>query len=70
MPVPRLHLLELEDQAWFPNIVRDLATDYLQFSETKMKQHRTDVPLLAQALRDTRSTAVVDLSAGGGGPVV
>jgi hypothetical protein len=70
VPIPRIHLFELEDQAWFPNIVRDLATDYLQFMETKMKLHRPVVPLLVDALRDTRSTTIVDLCAGGGGPVV
>ena len=70
MPIPRVHLFELEDQAWFPNIIRDLATDYLQFMETKMKLHRAIVPLLANALHETRSTTVVDVCAGGGGPVV
>jgi hypothetical protein len=70
VPIPRVHLFELEDQAWFPTIIRDLATDYLQFMETKMKLHRPVVPLLANALRETRSTTVVDLCAGGGGPVV
>jgi hypothetical protein len=70
VPIPRVHLFELEDQPWFPNIIRDLATDYLQFMETKMKLHRPVVRLLANALRDTRTTTVVDLCAGGGGPVV
>lgn len=70
MPIPRIHLFELEDQPWFPNIIRDLATDYLQFMETTMKLHRPVVPLLADALRDARSATVVDLCAGGGGPVV
>ena len=47
MTIPRFHLFELEDFAWCPNIIRDLATDYLQFMETKMKLHRPVVPLLA-----------------------
>ena len=29
MGIPRLQLFELEDQAWFPGVVRDQATDYL-----------------------------------------
>jgi hypothetical protein len=70
VPIPRIHLFELEDQSWFPNIIRDLATDYLQFMETTMKLHRPVVPLLADALRDAGSAIVVDLCAGGGGPVV
>ena len=70
MPIPRFHLFELEDQSWFPNIIRDLATDYLEFMETKLKLHQPVVPLLARGLRESGSTTVVDLCAGGGGPVV
>ena len=70
MTIPRFHLFELEDFAWFPNIIRDLATDYLQFMESRMALHRPVVPVLAEALRTTGVTTVVDLCAGGGGPVV
>jgi hypothetical protein len=70
VPIPRFHLFELEDQSWFPNNIRDLATDYLQFMETKLKLHEPVVPLLARALREAGTTTVVDLCAGGGGPVV
>jgi hypothetical protein len=68
--IPRFHLFELEDFPWFPNIIRDLATDYLQFMEARMALHRLVVPVLAEALRATGATTVVDLCAGGGGPVV
>jgi hypothetical protein len=68
--IPRLHLFELEDQPWFPAIIRDLATDYLQFVEAKAALHRPVVPLLADALRASGATRVIDLCAGGGGPVV
>lgn len=70
MTIPRFHLVELEDLAWFPRVIRDLATDYLQFMETRLALHQPVVPLLAEALRRTASTTVVDLCAGGGGPVV
>ena len=70
MTIPRFHLFELEDFSWFPNIIRDLATDYLQFMETKMGLQRPVVPVLAEALRRSGSDTVVDLCAGGGGPVV
>ena len=41
MPIPRLHLVELEDLRWFPTVVRDLATDYLSrsFHEDLRGQH-------------------------------
>lgn len=69
MPLPRLQLFELEDQAWFPRIVRDLATDYLHFMSERFALHRPIVPVLADLLRRTGATRIVDLCAGGAGPV-
>ena len=69
MPIPRLYLFELEDQSWFPAVIRDLATDYLHFVEITFRLHRPIVPLLAEALRTTHSERVVDLCSGGGGPI-
>jgi hypothetical protein len=65
----RLHLFELEDQPWFPSSVRDLATDYLHFIETRFALHRAAVPLLAEALRVTGDRQLVDLCSGGAGPI-
>lgn len=67
--IPRLHLFEWEDQPWFPSVIRDLATDYLHFVETKFALHRPVVGLLAEALRATGLRHVVDLCSGGGGPI-
>jgi len=69
MPLPRLHLFELEDQPWFSAVVRDFATDYLHFIESRFSLHRPVVPLLAEALRITNSDHVVDLCSGGAGPI-
>jgi hypothetical protein len=69
MPLPRLQLFELEDFDWFPAIVRDLATDYLNFIEAKFRLHRPVVPLLAEALRQSNSRHVVDLCSGAGGSI-
>ena len=65
----RLHLFELEDQPWFPAVVRDLATDYLHFIETRLALHRSIAPVLAAALRRTGSSNLVDLCSGGAGPI-
>ena len=69
MMLPRLHLFELEDQPWFPGIIRDLATDYLCFMQATFRLHRLVVPLLAESLRATGHRQIVDLCSGGGGPV-
>lgn len=69
MRIPRIHLFELEDQPWFPSVIRDLATDYLHFMEMKCALHRPAVRLVAGALRLTKTTHIVDLCSGGGGPI-
>lgn len=68
--IPRVHAFELEDQSWFPSTIRDLATDYLEFIERTFQLHEPIVPLLAEALRETRSQRVIDLCSGGAGPVL
>jgi hypothetical protein len=68
--IPRLHLLELEEQEWLPRRIRNLATDYLCFLEAKLKMHRLVVPVLAQALRKSGTGVIIDLCAGGSGPIL
>ena len=70
MPLPRLQLVELEDLTWFPHTIRDLATDYLQFMETRFALHKPVVPLLRMMLENSKTSCVVDLCSGGGGPVL
>jgi len=70
MPLPRLHLLELEDQPWFPRTIRDFATDYLRFAEAKFALHKPVVPLVRDVLEQSGAAQVVDLYSGGGGPVL
>ena len=70
MAIPRLQLFELEDLPWFPRTIRDLATDYLHFLETRFALHELIVPLLRRALEESNATRVVDLCSGGGGPVL
>lgn len=70
MPLHRLQLFELEDFPWFPGVIRDLATDYLHFMETRVALHRAVVPVLRSALESSGMTTVVDLCSGGGGPVL
>src|SRR4051812_25807025 len=66
----RRHLFELEDQSWFPGIVRDLATDYLQYIQTRLRLDRAIAPVFRRALSEGRTTQSVDLCSGGSGPLV
>ena len=65
----RLHLFEIEDQPWCPAIVRDLATDYLHFVQTTVSLHRTITPFIREALDASGATHIIDLCAGGSGPL-
>jgi hypothetical protein len=69
MRLPRLQLFELEDLAWFPRIIRDLATDYLHFMEEHFALHKPVVPLLENLIARSAATQIIDLCSGGGGPV-
>jgi hypothetical protein len=69
MGIPRLHLFELEDQAWCPGVVRDLATDYLRFIERLARLHLHALPVLSRAIDEADVERVIDLCSGGAGPV-
>ncbi len=69
MPLPRLQLFELEDLTWFPHTIRDLATDYLHSMETRFAFHKPVVPLLRAMIENSKTSSVVDLCSGAGGPV-
>ena len=65
----RFHLFEIEDQSWCPATVRDLATDYLHFIQTRLPLHRAITPLIRQTLSAAGTTRIVDLCSGGSGPL-
>jgi hypothetical protein len=68
--VRRRQLIELEDQPWFPATIRDLATDYLQFVQTKLRFHRVMMPLVKRVMDESGTTRIVDLCSGGSGPLL
>ena len=65
----RLHLFELEDQAWFPAVIRDAGTAYLRFAVGVSGQAKKLVPKLQETLERTQTNRVVDLCSGGAGPL-
>jgi hypothetical protein len=64
----RLQLLEIHDQPWCPCAIRDALTDYLQFTIVATKPYAPVAPLLAEALRRSGATRILDLCSGGTGP--
>lgn len=64
----RMQLVELEDLPWFPGILRDGGTAFLEFSERASGHGRMLVGPLERTLDATGETRLVDLCSGGGGP--
>lgn len=65
----RLHLFELEDQPWFPAVLRDAGTAYIQQTVRITGQASYLAPKLREALDTAGTRHVVDLASGGGGPL-
>jgi len=68
--VKRRHLIELEDQPWFPAVIRDLATDYLQIVQTRLHFGRAMTPVVRRLMDESGATQIVDLCSGGSGPLL
>ena len=66
----RYHLFEFGDQDWFPQFLKDMLTDYLNFTISLFKLHDPAIPILAKALDRKNEDQVLDLCSGGGGGMV
>lgn len=66
----RIHLFELEDQSWFPNIIRDCMTKTINVMHSLVKTNKHLPALLARILKETNTNNIIDLCSGGGGPMV
>lgn len=68
----RVQLFEWEDQPWLPRVFRDFITDHLRYTHNEAMRAPVNVAMatrLASLLARTQTTQIVDLCAGGGGPV-
>ena len=71
----RWHLLELHEQVWFPAALRDLVVESLRLAWTEMPAPGHSLvtegalPVVRSVLKQTKSTAIVDVCSGGGGPM-
>ena len=63
----RFHLIEIHEQTWCPALIRDAATDYLQFAITFGNVYQPIFPHLETALKNAGTGKIVDLCSGGGG---
>ncbi|MBT8341847.1 MAG: hypothetical protein KJP07_17725 [Desulfatitalea sp.] len=63
----RLHLFEIEDQRWCPELIRNGITDLLRLIECALGSYRLIIPRLISILTKLRTEEIVDLCSGGGG---
>ena len=63
----RLHLFEFEDLPWFPSIIRNYKTDFLQFTANSFDFYKGIVPILKRGVERSGSNQIIDLASGGGG---
>ncbi len=68
MRLPRLHLFELEDQPWFPDLLRRGLTDYLATITARTAPYAPVVAPLAALLAEQPTPRIRDYCSGGGGP--
>lgn len=65
-----LRKFELEDQSWFPDVLRDYMTDYLRFLFHTLDLYRPAVHILKNSLEQLRNTQqIIDLCSGSGGTI-
>lgn len=69
LSLPRLHLAELEDQKWFPDVFRKGVTDYLCFAANRAHLYKKLIPVLMKGLDKSPINRIVDLCSGGGGGI-
>src|SRR5260370_7496518 len=66
----RRHWIEILDEPWCPLTIRHAVTDYCRFVLAASKAYDTMAPILAEALRGTKTCRVLDLASGAAGPWV
>ncbi len=66
----RRHLFEFGDQIWYPQFLKDMLTDYLNFVIKRFKLHQPVIPLLADLLKESKESRIIDLCSGAGGGMV
>jgi hypothetical protein len=64
----RRQWIEIHDQTWCPESLRDVVTDTLQFLWNLLDFYGPIVPRLRLALQEAGTHQVLDLCSGGGGP--
>lgn len=66
----RIHLFEFEDLPWFPNDIRICMTRLIMVMHKKFGTSQDMARLLADLIKHTKTTKIIDLCSGSGGPML
>lgn len=66
--MPRLHLFEIHEADWCPDVIRKGTTSILQIIANTLPSYNHITPQMMQALHVTNKRRIVDLCSGSGGP--
>ena len=61
----RIHSFEFEDLKWFPQLLRDYMTDYLQFSANTLDIYKSIVPIIQRGIDAAGNNTIIDIASGG-----
>jgi hypothetical protein len=64
----RVQFIELHEQPWFPDFLRNQIMDALQFGLNFLSIYSPIAPLVQQLLDSSPTPGIVDMCSGGGGP--
>jgi len=68
LQLKRMPLGEIHDQPWFPKVIRNAMTDFLQYSINHWEQYTPLLPALCYFLQRVEAQRITDLCSGGSGP--
>jgi hypothetical protein len=66
----RIHAFEFEDLSWFPEILRNYGTDFLQFSANEFDIYKNVMPIIEKGVESTGNNTIIDIASGGGGGMI
>jgi hypothetical protein len=66
----RIHLFEISDQAWFPDVMRTALMGRLEFVARIGGHGEPIAEILSRAVDHSRTKQILDLGSGAGGPMV
>jgi hypothetical protein len=70
MWLKRIHWFEFHDLPWFPATFRDALTEWLRVLWDRIEAYPAIAPILAEMLRESHATRIVDLCSGASGPLL